>query len=169
MGYTEIRGFFYYGIDWKCARWLHFTLLIEWWEILGHFLNNKKSNFCNNNDIKYESNGDKNKNLSRKEYLNKIEPCFGDMIIDLQNFKTWKIQLTIAIDFVSSRDVQEERVMYSKSNNIKFTSYNDTNEVANELFNSLRSRYQDNLEKSMRGSEYIFDSVQLMHYKCHRV
>ena len=91
------------------------------------------------------------------------------MIIGLQNFKTWKIQLTIAIDFVSSRDVQEERVMYSKSNNIKFTSYNDTNEVANELFNSLRSRYQDNLEKSMRGSEYIFDSVQLMHYKCHRV
>ena len=91
------------------------------------------------------------------------------MIIDLQNFKTWKIQLTIAIDFVSSRDVQEERVMYSKSNNIKFTSYNDTNEVANELFNSLRSRYQDNLEKSMRESEYIFDSVQLMHYKCHRV
>ena len=65
------------------------------------------------------------------------------MIIDLQNFKTWKIQLIIAIDFVSSRDVQEERVMYSKSNNIKFTSYNDTNEVANELFNSLRSRYQD--------------------------
>ena len=34
---------------------------------------------------------------------------------------------------------------------------------------SLRSRYQDDLEKSMRESEFIFDSVQLMYYKCHKV
>ena len=56
--------------------------------------------------------------------------------------------------------------MHSKSNNFKFTSYNDVNEIADELFDSLRSRYQDNLEKSMGESEFIFDSVQLMHYKC---
>ena len=56
--------------------------------------------------------------------------------------------------------------MHSKSNSFKFTSYNDVNEIADELFDSLRSRYQDNLEKSMGESEFIFDSVQLMHYKC---
>ena len=48
-------------------------------------------------------------------------------------------------------------------------SYNDATEVVDELFKPLRSRYQDNLEKSMRESEFIFDSVQLMHYKCHRI
>ena len=59
--------------------------------------------------------------------------------------------------------------MHSKSNKIKFTSYNDAKEVVDELFNSLRSRYQGNLETLMRGSDFIFDSVQMMYYKCHKV
>ena len=59
--------------------------------------------------------------------------------------------------------------MYSTSGNIKFTSYNDANEVVNELFQSRRSKYQDNLETSMRGSNFIFDSVQLMRYKFYKV
>ena len=58
--------------------------------------------------------------------------------------------------------------MHSRSNNIKFTSYIDANEVVDKLFQSLLSRYQGNLETSMRGSEFMFDSVQLMHYKCHK-
>ena len=36
--------------------------------------------------------------------------------------------------------------------------HNNANEVVDELFKSLLSRYQDNLEKSMRGSDFIFDS-----------
>ena len=58
--------------------------------------------------------------------------------------------------------------MHSNSDNIKLASYNDANKVVDKLFESLRSRYQDNLETSMRGSDFIFDSVQLMHYKCHK-
>ena len=46
--------------------------------------------------------------------------------------------------------------MHSTSDNIKFTSYNDANKVTNELSESLRSRYQGNLETSMRGSDFIF-------------
>ena len=45
------------------------------------------------------------------------------MIINLQKSDTWKIQLTIAINFVSSKDVDEERVMHSESDNIEFMSY----------------------------------------------
>ena len=91
------------------------------------------------------------------------------IIIDLLNSDTWKIQLTIVINFISSKDVEEERAMHSRSNNIKFTSYNVPDEVFDELFESLRSRYHGNLEASMRGSDFIFDSVQLMYYKCHKV
>ena len=58
--------------------------------------------------------------------------------------------------------------MHSRSNNIKCPSYNDPNEVVDELFESLRSRYQGNLETSMRGSDFIFDLIQLMYYKCHK-
>ena len=59
--------------------------------------------------------------------------------------------------------------MHSKSNNIKFTCYNNANKVFNEHFDSLRSRYLDNLETSVRQSEFIFDPVQMMYYKCHEV
>ena len=59
--------------------------------------------------------------------------------------------------------------MYSKSDNIEFTSYNDAKESVHGLFDSLRSRYQGNLETSMRGSDFIFDSIQLMYCKCHKV
>ena len=75
---------------------------------------------------------------------------------------------TIAINFISSKDV-EARVMHSRSDNVKYTSYNDVNEVVDELFESLRSRYQVNLETSMRGRDCIFDSVQLMYQKCLKV
>ena len=59
--------------------------------------------------------------------------------------------------------------MHSRSNDIIFTSYNDTDEVVDELFESLRSRCQKKFETSMRGSDFIFGSVQLMYYKCHKV
>ena len=72
-----------------------------------------------------------------------------------------KIQLTIAINFISSKNTEEERVMYSRSDNIRFTSYNDAKKIIDELLESLRSRYQGNLETSIRGSDFIFDSVQL--------
>ena len=49
------------------------------------------------------------------------------------------------------------------SDNIKFTPYGDAKEVADELFESLCSKYQVNLETSIRDSDFIFDSVQLMH------
>ena len=61
------------------------------------------SNFWNKSYIKYESSGDKNKNLSLKEYLDKIRPYLRDIIIDLQESDTWKIQLIIAINFISPK------------------------------------------------------------------
>ena len=42
-------------------------------------------------------------------------------------------------------------------------------QIVDELFDSLRLRYQGNLGTSMEGSEFIFDSVQMMYYKCHKV
>ena len=65
--------------------------------------------------------------------------------------------------------LKKERVMHSKNDNIRFTSYNDANKVGDEFFDPLISRYQGNLETSMEGSEFIFDSVQMMYYKCHKV
>ena len=75
--------------------------------------------FQSNNYIEYKSNGDKNKVLPVEEYLNKICPYLKDIKNDLKKSGPWKIQLTIAINFISSiDDNDEERVMHSKSDNI---------------------------------------------------
>ena len=47
-----------------------------------------------------------------KEYFSKIKPYLRDMIIEFQKSVTWKVQLTIAINFISSKDVNEECVMH---------------------------------------------------------
>ena len=75
-----------------------------------------------------------------------------NIIIKLQKSDTWKIQLTIVINFISSTDVNEEGAMHSKS------ALNDNaNGIVNELFESLLSRYQIGLEPSMRRSDFAFD------------
>ena len=99
------------------------------------------SNSVNNNYIEYESNGDKKRNPSLDEYRNKIKRYLRNKIIDFQNSDTRKVQLTIAINFISSKNAEEERETHSTSKNIKFTSHNDANEVVDELFESLHSRY----------------------------
>ena len=54
--------------------------------------------------------------------------------------------------------------MYSSSDNIKFTSYSEVNDFIKKLFKSHRSKHQGGLETSMKGSDFIFDSVQLIYY-----
>ena len=83
----------------------------------------------------------------------------GDIIINLQKYGTWEIQLTI----------DEQRVTHSKRDNIEFMSYDNANEVVNEHFQSLLSRYQIGSETSARGSDFIFDLVQPLYYKCHKI
>ena len=97
------------------------------------------SYFWNNNYIEYEGNGDKNRNLSLDEYLKKVEPYLRNIITDLQNSDTQAIQLTITINSISAKDTKQERVMHSRSDNIKIKSCNVVNAVTKELFESLRS------------------------------
>ena len=58
--------------------------------------------------------------------------------------------------------------MHSKSDNIEIMINDVTDEIIEGLFNSLKNRYQNNLQ-SMRGSEFAFDYVQLLYYKCHKI
>ena len=45
----------------------------------------------------------------------------------------------------------------------------EAGEVTKELFDSIKNRYQNNLE-SLKGSEFVFDYVQsLYYYKCHNI
>ena len=54
--------------------------------------------------------------------------------------------------------------MHTKSNNTEIMIGSDTNEVIEELFKSLLDKYQENLEKKMSGSEFVFDAVNVLPY-----
>ena len=68
-----------------------------------------------------------------------------DIINDLKRSDTWKIQLTITINFVFSKDDNDkERLMHSESDNIEITLNNEADEVIEELFKSLLNRHKKN-------------------------
>ena len=62
----------------------------------------------NNNFKEYESKGDKNKILNVNKYLDMIRPYLVDMINEHKTQNESKIQLTMAINFISSKPDSDE-------------------------------------------------------------
>ena len=81
-----------------------------------------------------ESNGARNKTLSVEEYLNKISPYLKDIINNLKTCDAWEIQITIANNFISFIDNDEERLTDSICDNTEITTNDETDEVIKELF-----------------------------------
>ena len=107
--------------------------------------------------IQYESKGDKGKNLLIKKYLNIIKPYLIDIINQNKTHglvryhsgnkswleetsSEWKIQLTIAINFISSKDSDETRTMHTKSNNVEIMIGSETDEIIEDLFEGINER-----------------------------
>ena len=119
----------------------------------------------NNSYTQYESKGDKNKILSIREYLNIIRPYLIDMINDHKNQSEWKIQLTVAISFISPKsDSDKTRIMHIKSINIEIMIGSDTNEITEKLFESLSDKYQESVKEKMSVSDCVFDAVNVLDY-----
>ena len=57
------------------------------------------------------------------------------MINNLKISDTWKIQLAIANNFISSKDNDEEQLMHSKSDDIEILINDEEDEVIEELLN----------------------------------
>ena len=58
----------------------------------------------------------------------------------------------MAINFISSKDSDENRTMHTKSNNVKIMMVSEADEIIEDLFESFLQKYQEGLEESMRGS-----------------
>ena len=99
-----------------------------------------------------------------------IRPYLIDMINYHKNQSEWKIQLSAEINFISSNpDSDETRIMHTKIDNIEIMIGSDTNDVIKELFKSFLQRYQENLEEKMRGSEFVFDVVNLLYFDLNKI
>ena len=75
----------------------------------------------------------------------------------------------MAINFISSKDSDKTHTKDRKSHNIEIMMGNEIDEIIEELFESLLQKYQERLEESMKGSEFVFDSVDLLYYKVHKI
>ena len=71
-------------------------------------------------------------------------------------------------NFISSEDTEETRTIYVWSINESIMWGSDTDYIIRELFRSFLHNYQDEL-KIIKGSEFIFESVELIDQKLHRV
>ena len=55
------------------------------------------------------------------------------------------------------------------SDNIEIMIKSKVDEVIEEPFKLLLNRYQNNLEKLMKGSEIALEYVYLLYYKCYKI
>ena len=62
----------------------------------------------------------------------------------------------MSINFISSKDSEETRIMYTKGHNTEIMIGNETVEIIEKLFESLLQNYQKDLEESMKESEFVF-------------
>ena len=54
--------------------------------------------------------------------------------------------------------------MYTRSDNIEIIFGDDTDDIIEQLFESLLQKYEENLQNKMRGSEFEFDGINFLYY-----
>ena len=69
----------------------------------------------------------------------------------------------MTIDFISSKNSNEICTVHTRSNNIEIVMGNETDQVIKELFESLLQKISRRIRRKMRGFEFVFDRVDLLH------
>ena len=64
-----------------------------------------------------------------------IRKCLSDKTNSHKTQNEWKIQLSLAIKFVSSKDFKEPRTMYTNIDNIDIMIGNETDEIIENFLN----------------------------------
>ena len=59
--------------------------------------------------------------------------------------------------------------MHTKSDNIQIMLGSETDEIIEELFESLLQEYEQGIKESMKRSDFVFDSVDLLFYELHKI
>ena len=129
----------------------------------------KISGAFSDNYAECKSDSKKDKSVSIKNYLDKIREHLRKMINDKKKSGEWKIQLIMKINSISSKNYNDVRDMYSKSDNVEIMMSTDNIEIIEKLFDSILKRCQEGLEVSMRGSDFVFDYVESLNYIFHKI
>ena len=82
--------------------------------------------------------------------------------------EAWKIQISLHVNFISSKDTEETRTIYEWSDNDDIMRSSETDNIIKELLKYVLNNYQKEVQ-IIRGSNFVFESVVLMDYKLHKV
>ena len=72
------------------------------------------------------------------------------------------------VNIISSKDTGETRTIYVWSDNVRIMQGSDTDDIIRKNFRSFLHIYEKEL-KIIKGSDFVFESVELVDYKLHRV
>ena len=72
------------------------------------------------------------------------------------------------INFVTPKELIKIHELYIRSKNIVILTGHETDEIVEELFDSLLQKYQCALENTQEGSSHVFDSFDVLYYKLHK-
>ena len=97
----------------------------------------------------------------------RIHSC--NTIIEYKTQSERKIQLTMSINFIFSKDSDSTRTMHAESNNVEIMMGSETDESIEKLFKYFLQRYQEGLEELMKGSEFVFDAVDALYYNLNKI
>ena len=75
----------------------------------------------------------------------------------------------MAINFISSKASDETPTMHIKSNNVVIMIGNETDEIIEDLFESFLQKYQEGLKESIRGSEFVCGSVDVLYHNLNKI
>ena len=76
----------------------------------------------------------------------------------------WKIQINMHVDFVSSNDTREIRTVFLWSDNEEIRLDNETDNIIEGLINYFLKNYQKEEMILRNGSNFVFESVDLLSY-----
>ena len=66
----------------------------------------------NSNYVEYKSDGDEDRNLSIKEYLDEIRRYLSDILNEHESKDEWNVLINMSINFISLKDFNGVRTMY---------------------------------------------------------
>ena len=73
-----------------------------------------------------------------------------------------KVQLSIGVNFININDKEITRTFYVRSDNEEIMLGNDTSDIINKILESLLNNYQKQEQILRGGSDYIFESVDIL-------
>ena len=97
-----------------------------------------------------------------------LQDILNDQKTNSNNSNEWKIQIDMHVNFVSSNDTGETRTSFVWSNNEEIRLGNETDDTIKGLINSFLNEYQKEEIILRNGSNFVFESVDLLSYHIHK-